>query len=1172
MMKRRDRAMGRRERGTVIILVVAVLTLLVVMGTAYLVSSRAEKGTTRAVADTINLDFARDAVMTLIRRSMENTTLNPADGSIYTVPKAWSPNAGTYTQFSDVVTASNGMSYVCTTTHTPDMLSATNGPPPAGINWSVLQPWALGVAYPKNCFVVGPDLKTYQCLVAHTSSGTGSPLNSPPQTATTYWRAQSVGLAAARPYDYPELSPIYSRATSNGPLPDEGWLAKGITPSSSGDICCLQSDQVIPLWSSAPTYASGQLVVGTDKNIYVCIASTTNNTPPNTNYWLMLTSNVGRFNPSTGNADLALGQLATNVVGDTTVVDPQSGTIDGIWNLLPFSGAGGVRYRYSFRVIDTGRMANLNTGNWDSSKTDTKGLYLTSVQLNNSNIFNSSDSATLLHTANGGAQGLQGRGYRIPGGEVYALDEWQSRVLGFERFGVNPAVAAYSQPSALWFDLSDELELRSYGSRGTFYICRPDGGATIPMWHNTLGPGSTKRQFYTTNSWDRNLTPLLGKSYKWTLGSVTMPTAGKMMDLTSNKDPIKNFGMLANLLSASGYSDDEAWSYALNYLGQTDPIYKNGGTIGIPPVVTPSGLVTLTPSATLVTTITPAPLKTYMAYSAQPFLNEAALCSEWISSAPVTTDFAIELYNPYAVTLDISGWRLRFDNAADVWYTFPSGTTLQSGKYMVVTSTGSSSSAGKFTTVGLPTLVGAPLPGAIGDPRLKSQVYLERPYLDYQSRTQYMAVDRIPSNFATYLATSSSTPVITSHQRANKTSASPTPTMGANAVDPWMCTCSYLYSYVRSTDPAWSLGGDNSGVVGSPTQFGLKLVDRFAVSPSPVLDNGVIRGAVSSNLSNIGDLASYMRICNRQEADLSFVPVADQLADPSSVFTTAATGSQFPQEAKVFMDYLADGRAQRFLTFVTSVDRASDGSDQLGDGSGADSINEVRIPGRINVNTAGPEVLHAVVDNFTSLPNAAGGETATSIVNDIIAYRERQAPYSSFPGKGIRSMAELLIPMTKQDGRMNVSGATLVPPSISLTLPSLSLTTVMGTNVTGATLTNSNTTWAKLFSAFTTRSDTFVVYSYMEAIKVHPNTGKTLSQTHDNGLSWYDRVTAGTVAATGTTDDSSYIPPNNTTPVFNLRVSKRRWVAIVDRSWCNYSRGDPNFVLPRVVAIKDLPQ
>lgn len=123
--------------------------------------------------------------------------------------------------------------------------------------------------------------------------------------------------------------------------------------------------------------------------------------------------------------------------------------------------------------------------------------------------------------------------------------------------------------------------------------------------------------------------------------------------------------------------------------------------------------------------------------------------------------------------------------------------------------------------------------------------------------------------------------------------------------------------------------------------------------------------------------------------------------------------------------------------------------------------------------------------------------------------------------------------------------------------------------------------WANLFNYLTVRSDTFVMYGYLEAVRPNPRYNGQMG--FDNSSVWYGSVKGGTdsnnVHPVTITDD----PNDPTMPL--LRVGRKRWVAIVDRSMCNYSRSavtlsppapqvvlDPRWALPRIVASKDLPE
>jgi Tfp pilus assembly protein FimT len=105
------------------------------------------------------------------------------------------------------------------------------------------------------------------------------------------------------------------------------------------------------------------------------------------------------FDPSTGTYSLAFSNLLytagnplSSVVGDQTSFgsatatdlttdDPPTGLSDAYMDLLPFSDASGIRYRVSLRILDTNRMANLNTGSTDDTAIDPNGTYFSAVRL-----------------------------------------------------------------------------------------------------------------------------------------------------------------------------------------------------------------------------------------------------------------------------------------------------------------------------------------------------------------------------------------------------------------------------------------------------------------------------------------------------------------------------------------------------------------------------------------------------------------------------------------------------------------------------------------------------------------------------------------------------------------------------------------------------------------------
>jgi hypothetical protein len=225
----------------------------------------------------------------------------------------------------------------------------------------------------------------------------------------------------------------------------------------------------------------------------------------------------------------------------------------------------------------------------------------------------------------------------------------------------------------------------------------------------------------------------------------------------------------------------------------------------------------------------------------------------------------------------------------------------------------------------------------------------------------------------------------------------------------------------------------------------------------------------------------------------------------------------------------------KLLGEIAMVDRVSDYSNAVNGIVGFD-IQKIRLPGLINVNTASGDVLRAI-------PNMTD-----QMVANILAYRSRQASityngmasttdYSvvaTYPGLGIRSLAELLVPLA------GLTPARQLNPA----------------QYFSASMDSRDQAWGSIYNLCSVRSDTFVVYGYLEAVKPNP-----ADNAFNNNTNWY-----GTGAA-NVSDD-----PHAASTVPLIRLGRRRWVAIVDRSFCNYGAADAKYSIPRVVAIKDLPQ
>ena len=124
---------GRRH-GTVLILVVGVLALLALMGTAYILMAKSEKATSKSVSETENLELARNAMMAYVLERIQ-TSYADEDGRPLAFALPWA--TGKVYQVGDVVYL-QGTWHVfrCNTKH-----SSVNGNKPgAGSSWTPVGP------------------------------------------------------------------------------------------------------------------------------------------------------------------------------------------------------------------------------------------------------------------------------------------------------------------------------------------------------------------------------------------------------------------------------------------------------------------------------------------------------------------------------------------------------------------------------------------------------------------------------------------------------------------------------------------------------------------------------------------------------------------------------------------------------------------------------------------------------------------------------------------------------------------------------------------------------------------------------------------------------------------------------------------------------------------------
>jgi hypothetical protein len=211
---------------------------------------------------------------------------------------------------------------------------------------------------------------------------------------------------------------------------------------------------------------------------------------------------------------------------------------DALVQMLPFSEASGVRYRFGLRIIDTSRMANLNVGRVAPDPSS----FLPNVNANSPGTFNGDYVLNQPGTVSNVDIGIFNR-FQTLG--LTADANTMARLNGTVGPNNTGRVGAWNYPTTVrfdyvWnqatyqfenralgttpFDLADELEFRSYGSLGTMAIPRAAVGYDVAtqIWPNTLGNrdprtanvqgnlnpnnfNKTYRENYTTYSYSRDL-------------------------------------------------------------------------------------------------------------------------------------------------------------------------------------------------------------------------------------------------------------------------------------------------------------------------------------------------------------------------------------------------------------------------------------------------------------------------------------------------------------------------------------------------------------------------------------------------------------------------------------------------------------------------------------------
>jgi hypothetical protein len=1194
--------LSRRQRGSVLVLVVATLGLLAVIGTVYIVTARTERGSAAAAQSGYNFELAQDAIHRVIGETLSRTVFD-AQGN----------PGGPYYQGSGSV--QTGFQ--------------------AARRFTMPQ---FGSYYANGSFGV-----------MRTGTGNDFYVPSEPWLCSTIYRPAAGTVPDANFVDLSVFGPFL---TNGG----------GMIPSQAFNPSTGQYD--IPYVSATP--------------------------------WAHMFKVVADPLP-------ALMNLSPTLPDGTVPPAVSTAPFDALVQLLPYSDASGIRYRYGARVIDTGRMANLNTGlAHDGSGVipDPFGVGANAVTLgllkNSTDILAKLDDKTAFGR-NGPAAGANTVG---PG------------MIFTDTFTANNSYVP--------FDLADELELRSYGLLGTSFVPRvgyqlPGDMTTNLVWPRTFQDSDSTtgvrkaRQYYTTWSYAQDLrmwptfsdavdryvlatdtananTPttdaqdalnaMVPASSPVLVPGEVFPIGPSRLDLRTNAAGLglaisatnlatvmRYAGFQGTVAGYPGFSPPEINSFFVNYLTYRDndwhsrQIAVGGGTVDVWSMITVAsptdgyggpayidnvgfvmkpglGHDPATGAITASDLPKAAPLnfagtvtgkdgvvrgvvmsdnvaQRYIGYAAQPFINEVAY---YVSTPvdpgdptktldPVISEISIELANPYGQAMDLTDYFLRIETQA---YTSPiTGTAYTPGPpqdidlatyasatyippktgkpgYFVLSirdSTNPNAATSHFAPKINAQAQHQEIDGLVDRTPAPRTIRLYRKYGDRINKLQKAQIDgydTVEVKAATLAAGETEKLEDWYFRRDNDRAAAGVSSHWAVAVHTAAAADFHIgdAALVTPTGTAeeLTLGDANPATAASLTIIPLEdrtiggaNKGRGFETPNEfnklMRISHIIDAATGDAVATLGAYPTLLLNRAVDGANPAKEPIAAATEFPADAvlhfdFRTPAYVYEYRATEGAFPPYTAPPYAAPTGTYLPS-DRVPGGitpTYKPGDFRANYLLENITfttsnaIAGQINVNTAPFEVL------CTIAPFGVGSDAKkANWACAVLAYRYRSrsdgsdpripnstaAPISgpvydfsndtnNYPGYGIRSLGELNWALTTKNAP------------------------------TTTTLADRDVLWSAIYNTCTVRSDTFVVYGYLEAVRQNPR----YTGAFDNALDWYRTgvdATNGTKNNTDLTDD-----PNNAQAKL-LRVGRRRWVALMDRTPV-YNGGTP-----RVIAVKVLP-
>ncbi len=1206
----------RRDRGMILLLVIALLVLLALMGSVFILMASTDKQSAYASNSSASLTMAQEGVLNTVRGMMLNETLDSenqtlAIGSISGKKSTFSPTTPQIARFWDYPEV-GAMSSTAPASAPQFYQSVTVGTQPTPTQYAPSEPWLVNNQpyEPNSYYVPGEEVYYLGSRYVYTGSanvvaglpGTGNwSLASTPSTG--YASATGSNTTTGAMPLFSTLTPLlYDPATS---AYDLTWSVGG--SASATNIVVPNASVVEPRWTYNP-----------------------------------ITTSPGPY---------------SNGLQPT-------GTPDAMWNMLPYSDPNGTRYRFAVRIMDMSSFLNLNTG-WIPS-TDAGGNadgylaqygpYIDACPILSSAVnANTSDTPANAQSGTSAAAGREGS-YVNYSSYGYTLYNWQAGLAAAAGIGgLNdyeqdyPTVASpTTQYNLSLFGANSELDLLTAGGAGGMPFGSPFYSRLATLMPNTLGLessyyGSGYRGLYTTDSWTRDVAPV----NIWTAFSLAPPipvtSAPPKINLNTpftSANISTEMSTLENTLITCGYQPLHALMFVVNYL---DYRYGTGsGTSGYNPAVlvangnkgtallyppNPSAITSIgtwpmtinIPSIDSASTnpVTPAlPNVEIVGNSAQPFLNAAEVAVQTDSKGNKTqiVSFGVDLMNPFASASNklisfgngtpADDWQLVVPGVGsiDLYTAFPNGIPAyqsSSPASSIITIIGNSGSGNITINSGN---INTPYSTSYtaGAMSTSGIIELERP--DPGNPGSYVEVDEIQYDFSSVKPTSGQT-LYSALMRDNTTqwgcdsawdTPSPTP-LTPSTTDPEI-----LGIPNPSTNTLGQPGYDSGPMPGIP------LYDRFYSGYNSTAFPFLANATIDSNddLININDFNCIARKASFSTPSGSGIPLTYTIGTddktPATYVPSTSTAAEpifsgESNQANIYFDFAYDPRAAltaanaaldttgippTILSMTTLTDRSSNSAAFTASTSNnvTTTLPEgptdlLRLPGKVNINTAGPDVLCSVFSDDGALWNGTIAPTSNAIsllVDDAMAFRER-LPIGS-PGPPIVSPVPLFAPNATTtmipnpnayNGFSSGTDATGFHSTADFLLASLPTVYTAGALYSGSVaptnLQQRDAAWADVENFITVRSDTFAVYGLVEGLRLNPNYTSTAYTPTD----WYNANQGIAMGSAGSMSTDA----TNANAEFILEGT-RRFIAIIDRSYCN----NGNVVQPHIVAVKILPQ